>query len=438
MSETLHAPSASLERADIAALLELLRVDTVSPVEERRFSDLPTAQRLVADFFAARVPWLRSVGLIVPPPAVLDDPLTPAPVRAAAEELGVEAFLGNQPSQVFTAGREERDRRLVLNIHLDTVGGVVPVALDDGRISGRGAVDVKGALVAVACGLADAVRREPTLLDDVGLAVHVVAGEEGGAMGVLGTRVLVDQGWTGALNVFCEPTEHRYLTRFTATMTPRIVVEGEGSTDDRPGDGHNATAVLAHVAQRIVEEMEPLVEEEGGILCLAGLRSGDAHNRVYGSGSLACNIAYPSSEAAERLARAFADCIARATGSFEQRHRESSLLGLTARDVERITSVVWEKRGIPARLGGPDPLEEVLQVAGFAPWPQDARPFTCDAVWVPEASGLAVACGPGSLAANHAHADGEFVEVADLDRFAQEVASLVGAFRSHVVQEERT
>ncbi|MYR20450.1 peptidase M20, partial [Streptomyces sp. SID6137] len=72
--------------------------------------------------------------------------------------------------------------------------------------------------------------------------------------------------------------------------------------------------------------------------------------------------------------------------------------------------------------------EALLTRAGARP-PADDPGFTCDAVW---AAGLAdaftVVLGPGDLAANRAHAPGEFVDLADLEDFASVVRRLVTSF----------
>src|SRR5699024_3677968 len=132
---------------------------------------------------------------------------------------------------------------VMFNVHMDTVAGVEPVSTDAGWYRGRGAIDAKGPAVALLAGIRDAVRNIPALGRDVGVLVQVVSGEEGGAMGTFGTRPLVEDGFVGRLNVFCEPTGLRYLPRSTASMTARLSVEGDDAVDDHPDAGHNATVL---------------------------------------------------------------------------------------------------------------------------------------------------------------------------------------------------
>jgi hypothetical protein len=55
--------------------------------------------------------------------------------------------------------------------------------------------------------------------------------------------------------------------------------------------------------------------------------------------------------------------------------------------------------------------------------------FTCDAIWLADHPGTHTAVlGPGTLAGNNAHADGEFVHTAELAGFARSVCDLLTAF----------
>src|SRR5262249_985690 len=152
----------------------------------------------------------------------------------------------------------------------------------------------------------------PALGRDICVLIQAVAGEEGGAVGVFGTRPLVRRGYTGRLNVFCEPTGNRFLPRSTAAMTARVVVDGEDAVADRPGGGHNASVLLGFLAQHLGRVLDARAAD--GAVCVAGLHTGTLHNRVYGSGFLLLNLAYASAAAGRRLERAvraaFADGLA--------------------------------------------------------------------------------------------------------------------------------
>ena len=113
MSETDFNPVALLEQA--------LRIPSVSG-----------AERAVAEYFVAQM-------------------------RA----LGLHSYIDEAGNAVGEAGQGPA---IVLLGHIDTVPGLVPVRVEDGRLYGRGAVDAKGpfaAFVAAAARLVGAQRARP-------------------------------------------------------------------------------------------------------------------------------------------------------------------------------------------------------------------------------------------------------------------------------------
>lgn len=367
-----------------------------------------------------------------PAPAWAELPDVPLTVRTRAAD---PAFLSEQPSLVLrlgplepAPGPAERERTVMFNVHLDTVAGQQPVHRSGDTYYGRGAVDAKGPAVALLAGLRAALARRPQLGTRTTVLVQAVAGEEGGALGTLGTRPLVAAGHYGRLNVFCEPTGNRALTRCTAAMTARIEVAGQDAVDDRPAAGHNATVLLGFLAQHLAASITP----GAGRLCVAGLHTGHLHNRVYGQGELLLNLAYPDPATAERLERAVAEGLAAGLHAFAEKFAANPLLARTAVDAASITTLRWLKRGLPALTdqGTVDPwLPRLLTAAKIAPWPATEPGFTCDAIWLADRPGTAtVVLGPGSLEENNAHAVGEFVRLAELSAFAHSVADLLLAF----------
>ena len=417
-----------LDGADHELLLRLLSLPTAGPLEGGTAPEaLRSAQRHYAH--AAARAGLRVLRHAPCDPVWLERPDVPAVVRRAAE--ADPGFLTAQPSLLLRLGpRAPRSRTVMFNVHLDTVAGDEPVRFTGRRFHGRGAVDAKGPAVALLAGIRAAAAARPGLGRDVGVLVQAVAGEEGGAMGTYGTRPLLAAGHYGRLNVFCEPTGLRSVPRATASMTARITVEGEDAIDDRPEAGHNASVLLGHLAQHLGHRLDGAVP--GTRVCVAGLRTGELHNRVYGRGTLLLNLSYGHGDDGRRLAGALNDALQDGLARFGERFGETAAFARTAKDAARIVRLHWDKRDLPA-LRDSDPWAEALLAgAGAAPAPADDPGFTCDALW---ASGLLGAfttvLGPGSLEANHAHAQGEFVDLDDLEEFAGVVARLLGAFADH-------
>jgi acetylornithine deacetylase/succinyl-diaminopimelate desuccinylase-like protein len=415
--------------ADEALLLDLLRMDTTTPMESGRPGELPAAQRRYAD--AATAAGLRVARFEPPPAEALDRPGVPAQVRAVAAELG-PAFLASQPNLVLAAGRTERSHTIAFNFHMDTVAGAVAVRREGDLVFGRGAVDDQGPGVALLAGVRHAMATRPDLLEHIGIVVQSVAGEEGGAMGVYGTRVLAEQGHLGRLVVVAEPTRSGFLDRSTASMTLRLRAEGRGGIDDEPDRAENATLLLGYLAAWYGRRVLPAVREAGGLGCLAGLHTGTAHNRVYGSGALLVNFAYPDVATAERIAVIVDSETDRAVTAFGRLFARHPTTSVTADAARRIVRVEWCKAGLPT-LDNRDPdMEPVLHAAGFVRHdehdPAAPRPFTCDAIWLGRAGTYTVVCGPGDLGANNAHADDEHISLTELAGYAARISALVLAF----------
>src|SRR4051812_8367136 len=144
--------------------------------------DHPGEERAVADYLAGR---LRALGADVELQAVGD-----------GERVNVVARLrGARPGPV-----------LMLNAHLDTVppyGMSLEPSVRDGRLSGRGAADMKGALAAMIA----VVERLAATRDFAGeLMLTGVAGEENGSPGM---RALVEAGVRADFAIVGEPTMMR-------------------------------------------------------------------------------------------------------------------------------------------------------------------------------------------------------------------------------------
>lgn len=423
--------------ADRDLLLRLLDIPTAGPLETGSGSeDVRLWESGRAYAAAAARLGMETLLHAAPEVSELDRDDVPSTVREAAARQ--PDFLACQPSLVLRLGPPlPRSATVMFNVHLDTVGGWWPASFDGARFHGRGAIDAKGPAVALLAGIRAAMAREPAVGTRVGVLVQAVAGEEGGAMGTFGTRPLVEQGLLGRLNLFCEPTGHRYLPRATAAMTACLRVDGTDAVDDTPAAGHNATVLLGHLAQHLATVLPARVGNVG--VCVAGLHTGERHNKVYGSGQLLLNLAYGSRASARRAESALQETVREGIAAFRTTAGREPSLARTVSDAAEITSLHWHKRGLPA-LHSHDPWAESLleNGAGLSRWPDHEPAFTCDAIWTADVQDTYTAVlGPGSLGANHAHADGEFAELAALDHYAAQVARVLVAFADSRHEEGR-
>ena len=421
------ASPAPLLPEDDQLLLRLLELPTAGPLEGEPAGEvrLWEAQRAYADA-ASRLGFTVARHRALEPAELTGDQV-PAMVREAVERD--TEFLACQPSMVLRLGPPLPTAATVMfNVHLDTVAGRQEVRLADGRFFGRGAIDAKGPAVGLLAGVRAALRAEPAIGREVGVLIQLVAGEEGGAMGVFGTRPLVRDGFTGRLNLFCEPTGRRLLTRSTASMTAAVVVDGDDSIDDAPDAGHNATVLLGHLAGHLARTLPP--HAASGQVCVAGLTTGPLHNKVYGTGRLLLNLSYNSAADGEALYEAVQRELRAGLADFRRVFAGSPLLAKTVADAERVTRLEWLKRGLPV-LDSADPqgLRLLADEVGLPPWPHDQPAFTCDAIWAGDLpDSFTAVFGPGDLQANNAHAQGEFADRAELEAFAADIAAILTRF----------
>lgn len=406
------------------ALVALMTIDTVTPMETGRGSEIAEANRLFADL-AHRV----GMRTIFEGPGSLDG-MDPSRIPVSVQRRMAEQpdFLLSQPNLVLAIGEGGFERTLMFNFHMDTVSPHLPVRVEDGVIHGRGAVDNKGPGVAILAALHRLRQEDPAALSRMRVLVQCVAGEEGGAMGVHGTRHLFQLGHVGRLNVFAEPTAFGFFDSCTCSMTFEVDVDGQGCTDDFPHLGDNASVALGFIAQHMGRVLAQPLSALDAKLTVGGLHTGDQHNRVYGSGRLLMNIAYPDAEAGRACGLTVEQAFQSALTEFQRAFAGLPLFERTVRRLPDICRRRWLKVGLPVLGNRDSAMEALLARAGFARDANAQDAFTCDAIWGNRAGAYSVVAGPGTLAGNGAHTAQERVSVDDLERFSGAVHALMLAF----------
>ena len=218
-----RAERSALEALDldclVASLRELIAIPSLDGGES-------PAQRRVAA-------WMRDAGLETDEWSIDLDELSHHPDWCHEverdEALGVVGWIG-EPAAGRAAVRSGAGRDLLLNGHID----VVPVgdeaawttppwdpAVRDGRVYGRGAVDMKGGLVCALFAL-KAVRDAGVKLRGR-LSVTSVVGEEDGGTGTLATLL---RGHSADGAVVVEPTRLRVVTAQAGSLMFRLTVHG--------------------------------------------------------------------------------------------------------------------------------------------------------------------------------------------------------------------
>jgi len=179
------------------------------------------------------------------------------------------------------AGRSGSGRDLTLNGHID----VVPVgdeaawttppwdpAIRDGRVYGRGAVDMKGGLV---CALfaANAIRDAGVRLRGR-LSVASVVGEEDGGTGTLATIL---RGHTADGAIVVEPTQLAVIPAQAGSLMFRLVVPGLSAHGCVREEGVNAVEEFLP----LFTALRQLEAERCGVVVGAAGVAGDPHSPLF-------------------------------------------------------------------------------------------------------------------------------------------------------------
>ena len=324
--------------------------------------------------------------------------------RAAGLEVELDEVLAGRPNVVVTARGTGGGRTLMLNGHLDTVGVAgmerpFEAEIRDGRLYGRGAYDMKGALAAALVAAAEA-RRE-RLPGDV--VVACVIDEELASAGT--ERVAASRPAHAA--IVCEPTEERVCVAHKGFTGFEIETPGRAAHGSRPDLGVDAIAAMGPVLTRLEE--------------LAGRMSREPGHPLLGPPSIHASLIEGGQEYSSYPAR----CLL--TG--ERR----TLPGESARDVELELERLVGATNASARLTFGrdafeiDPDREFPRLVARAAGVDAARgiAFWTDAALLAEAGMPAVVYGPSG---EGAHAIDEWVSLDSLARCTRVYLEVARAF----------
>ena len=172
---------------------------------------------------------------------------------SAKHGLAVEILGTERPSVVATKRGSGGGRSLLLNGHLDTVGVSGMEApfnprVEDGRLYGRGAYDMKGALAAMLLAATEAT----ALRGDV--IVTLVADEE---LASIGTEAVVQQVHADAA-IVAEPTDLRVAIAHRGFVGFELETAGVAAHGSRPDLGVDAIAKMGPILVALAELDEQL------------------------------------------------------------------------------------------------------------------------------------------------------------------------------------
>lgn len=194
---------------------------------------------------------------------------------------------------------------VILHGHLDVVPGQpdqFEPRVEDDRLIGRGAYDMKGALAAMMCALKDVESQ-----DRVRVRLVCVPDEESEELDERSTDAIVQQGLAGNFAITGEPTDMHIGIEAKGVLVLRIEVHGRAAHSSTPWLGENAVLKAVDVFRSICSL--PFARESSEMfdrpsINLGRIEGGRALNMVPDLCTMAVDVRYlPGQDPAEILAQ---------------------------------------------------------------------------------------------------------------------------------------
>lgn len=319
---------------------------------------------------------------------------------------------GRRNIQLRLRSRSPR-RTILIEGHLDTVGLMPPGAgtvasVVDGRLSGRGACDAKGAIAATLLALAELVAAPPEHTDVVFLGA---IDEEYVFRGI---SAFIADGELPDAAVVLEPTDLRIVTEHNGVVRIELVVAGVAAHSSRPEEGHNAILDALEVLRVLTRWTEDSTAAAPGspprILAVTTVSGGTAINVIPDSCRIGLDLRIrPAEHPNEVLAEI-----------------EALLAAIPGVDA-RIDRVLLTDGGMSTNASS-DVVVAAQTAAGLHQLPVGVVrvPYGTDGSKLARAGVPTIVFGPGSI--RTAHGDDEWVDLADVEKAARVIRDLVRAF----------
>ncbi len=321
----------------------------------------------------------------------------------AGLQVELEEAAPGRPNVIATARGSGGGKSLMLNAHMDTVGvtGMAePLSgrVDDGRVYGRGAYDMKASLAASLL----AAERALSLALRGDVVVSAVADEE---LASVGSAAVASRRRSDAV-IVTEPTEERLAIAHKGFVDFEIETEGFAAHGSRPDLGIDAIARMGGVLARL-DQLD------------AQLRAGQGHP-LLGTGSLHASIIEGGREYSSYPASCVLTAERRTIPGESLEQVEAEMRALLA-DVPGRSRLIISRP--PFEVGVDDPFVELVrdcaggaELAGMAFW--------ADSGLFADAGIPTVLYGPRG---EGAHADVEWVDVESGERCLEVYVSVARA-----------
>jgi acetylornithine deacetylase/succinyl-diaminopimelate desuccinylase family protein len=333
--------------------------------------------------------------------------------RGAGLEVELDEAAPGRPNVIAAARGTGGGRTLLLNAHTDTVGHTgmadpLTPRVEDGRLYGRGAYDMKGGLAACLVAAAEAGRRG--LSGDV--VVTAVVDEE---LVSIGTQSVLERVQADAA-IVAEPTQMRVCVAHKGFVAFELETHGRAAHGSRPDLGVDAIAKMGHV----LVGLEALDRS---------LRERPTHP-LLGSGSMHAGVIAGGSEFSTYPDRCLLQAERRTIPGESPDRVEAELHGL----LDRLTQDDPEFQGTWRTVAARQPFEvapteEIVGLVGTHARAAEVvgESYWTDAALIAELGIPTVVFGPGG---EGAHADVEWVSIADVERCGEVFLAVAAEFCS--------
>jgi len=368
---------AKIKESDLVNLTrDLVRLRSINP---------PGEEREAAEFVAK---WMRNLGLAV----------------------DMYEALPGRPNVVGTLKGKSGNPVLMVNGHLDVVPegdraswSVDPFGgeLKSGRLYGRGANDMKGAIASALIATKAIVESGAELDGDLMLAA-VVDEEVSGA----GTQRLVDKGYRADMAVVAEPTELKLHIAHKGLARVEIVTKGKAAHGSNPRAGLNAIYKMSKVVSALEAFLPELEKRKHPLVgnCsinVGTVQGGTKFNVVPDLCRIEVDRRLIPREPPDNVGREISEILTRLKSKDPELEAEHNIMRMME----------------PAEIGAEEPIvklarKAVQKVTGVDPGISGFMATTDMRVLVNQAKIPTVIMGPGNLA--QAHVADEFVEIRQL------------------------
>jgi acetylornithine deacetylase/succinyl-diaminopimelate desuccinylase-like protein len=331
--------------------------------------------------------------------------------RGAGLEVELDEASPGRPNVIATARGTGGGRTLLLNAHTDTVGheGMTDPLMprvEDGRLYGRGAYDMKGGLAACLFAAAEAGRRG--LSGDV--VVTAVVDEE---LTSIGTQSVLEHVRADAA-IVAEPTQMEVAVAHKGFVAFEVETHGRAAHGSRPDLGIDAIAKMGHVLVGL-EELD------------RSLRARPTH-RLLGAGSVHAGVVAGGSAFSTYPERCVLQAERRTLPGESLHQVDAELQGLLDRlqrddpDFDGTWRTVAARR--PFEVDEGEEIVRLVRLHAGAGTPV-GESYWADSALIAELLVPTVLFGPGG---DGAHATVEWVSVADVERCAAIFLSVATEF----------